>query len=320
VPTDRATLAPAVRGSGPAGRGRTRPARSASRRRVNRLGLALVAPAFVVIAVLVLYPTVSSVIGSFQRYELTDPNRGFTGLRNYVEVLSDQTFQQSLLNTGGYFVVITLAVLLMGLGTALWLQSLKGVWRAIALTVIVLPWSIPGTVAGVLWSFILNPTGSGLLNSVLKSVGLISSYQAWLNKPIAGIIVIGLTVAWSAVPLGVVVLLAGLEGIPREIYEQSLVDGAGRLKQFGSITLPLLRPALAIVLLNGAVLSIGLFDQVYVLVGLDPDKVTIAGSMYLYAFRDFNFGFGFAASVVATAITAAISLVYLRLVYREEEY
>jgi ABC-type sugar transport system permease subunit len=98
------------------------------------------------------------------------------------------------------------------------------------------------------------------------------------------------------------------------------VDGANRLKQFVSITLPLLRPAIAIVLLNGAVLAIGLFDQVYVLVGLDPSRITIAGQMYLYAFRDFNFGFGFAASVIATAITAAISLVYLKLVYREEEY
>lgn len=299
---------------------RSRPAHSRSRRRVNRLGLALVAPAFAVIAVLVLYPSISSIVGSFQRYELTDPNRSFSGFRNYVEVLTDPAFLQSLANTAGYFVVITLAVLLMGLATALWLQSLRGVWRAVALTVVVLPWAVPGTVAGVLWSFILNPTGAGLLNSVLKSLNLISGYQAWLNMPLAGIVVIGLTVAWSAAPLGVVVLLAGLEGIPREIYEQSLVDGAGRAKQFVSITLPLLRPALAIVLLNGAVLSIGLFDQVYVLVGLDPQKITVAGSMYLYAFRDFNFGFGFAASVIATAITAAISLVYLGLVYREEEY
>jgi ABC-type sugar transport system permease subunit len=273
-----------------------------------------------VIALLVLYPSTSSIVGSFQRYELTNPSRAFSGVRNYAAVLTDPTFVQSLLNTAGYFVVITLAVLVMGLGAALWLQSLHGGWRAVALTMIVLPWSVPGTVAGVLWSFILNPTGAGLLNSVLTSLHVVGSSQAWLNKPIAGIVAIGLTVAWSAVPLGVVVLLAGLEGIPREIYEQSLVDGAGRLKQFSSITLPLLRPALAIVLLNGAVLSIGLFDQIYVLVGLDPQKITIAGSMYLYAFRDFNFGFGFAASVIATAITAAISVVYLRLVYREEEY
>ncbi|MGN6741977.1 MAG: carbohydrate ABC transporter permease [Amnibacterium sp.] len=172
---------------------RRRPARTAARRRRNRLGLALVAPAFAVIAVLVLYPSLSSVLGSFQRYELTDPNRSFSGVRNYALVLADPTFLQSLANTAGYFVVITLAVLLMGLATALWLQSLHGAWRAVALTVVVLPWSVPGTVAGVLWSFILNPTGAGLLNSILKSLHLIGSYQAWLNKPFAGIVVIGLT-------------------------------------------------------------------------------------------------------------------------------
>ena len=137
---------------------------------------------------------------------------------------------------------------------------------------------------------------------------------------IAGILVIAVTVAWSATPLGVIILLAGLEGIPRDLYEQSLIDGANRIKQFTSITLPLLRPAIAIVLLNGAVVSIGLFDQVYVLVGLDQSKVTLGGQIYVYAFRDFNFGFGYAASVIATLITAAISVVYLKLIYREEEY
>ena len=313
----RTALRPAT--AAPAGR-TARRARSASRRRLDRLGLLLVAPSALVIAVLVLYPSISSIVGSLQRYELTNPDRAFTGLRNYSAVLTDTTFQRSLGNTAGYFLVITACVLLMGLVMALWLQSLRGPLRAVALTVIVLPWSVPGTVAGVLWSFILNPTGTGLLNSVLRSLSLIGSDQAWLNMPVAGIVVIALTVAWSGVPLGVIILLAGLEGIPREIYEQSLVDGASRTKQFVAITLPLLRPAIAIVLLNGAVLAIGLFDQVYVLVGLDPSKITIAGQMYLYAFRDFNFGFGFAASVIATAVTAAISLVYLKLVYREEEY
>ena len=292
----------------------------AARRRTTRLGLLLVAPSVVVIAVLVVYPSVLSIVGSFQRYELTNPDRNFIGIGNYTAILGDPTFLGSLLNTGGYFVVLTVCVLVFGLIMALWLQSLTGYKRGLGLTIVILPWAVPGTVSGILWSFILNPTGSGLLNSVLKSLGLISSYQVWLNKPVTGIIVIGLTVAWSAVPLGVVILLAGLEGIPKELYEQSTVDGASIIKQFFTITLPLLRPAIAIVLLNGAVLSIGLFDQVYVLVGLDPDKITLAGQMYLYAFRDFNFGFGFAASVVATIITAAISLVYLRVVYREEEF
>jgi multiple sugar transport system permease protein len=304
---------------------RTQPAgpntrRSASRRRINRLGLLLVAPSVLVIAVLVLFPSIRSLIGSSRRYELTDQNHAFNGVQNYRSVLADSDFQQALKNTAGYFVVVSVLVLLIGIVVALWLQSLHGVVRAVALTVVVLPWAVPGTVSGVLWSFVLNPTGTGLLNSLLKSLHLIGSYQAWLNKPIAGILVIAVTVAWSATPLGIIILLAGLEGIPRELYEQSLIDGANRVKQFTSITLPLLRPAIAIVLLNGAVVSIGLFDQVYVLVGLDPSKVTLGGQIYVYAFRDFNFGFGYAASVIATVITAAISLVYLKLIYREEEY
>lgn len=293
---------------------------SAASRRRTRLGLLLTAPSVLVIAILVVYPSIVSIVGSLRRYELTDPNRGFVGLTNYFAILGDPTFQRSLVNTAGYFIVLTVCVILLGLVMALWLQSLHGYSRAIALAVVILPWAVPGAVAGILWSFILNPTGSGLLNSVLKSVGLISSYQAWLNQPIGGIVAIGLTAAWSAVPLGVIILLAGLEAIPKELYEQSRVDGASLIKQFLMITLPLLRPAIAIVLLNGAVLAIGLFDQVYVLVGLDPSKITIAGQMYLYAFRDFNFGFGFAASVIATIITAAVSIFYLRVVYREVEF
>jgi ABC-type sugar transport system permease subunit len=289
-------------------------------RRTDRLGWLLVAPSALVIVLLVLAPSVQSIVGSFQRYTLDDPSRAFIGVRNYLEVLTDTGFDQALLNTAGYFLVITACAFLFGLVMALWLQSLRGWARALALTVVILPWAVPGTVSGVLWSFILRPTGAGLLNSVLKSAGLIDSYQTWLNKPIAGIVAIGLTVAWSAVPLGVIVLLAGLEGIPQDIYEQSLVDGATRMKQFFTITLPLLRPAIAVVLLNAAVLAIGLFDQVYVLVGLDPLKVTMTAQIYLYAFRDFNFGLGFAASVAATLVTAAISVVYLRVVYREEEY
>jgi len=287
---------------------------------VNRLGFLLVSPAILTIGVLVIYPSIRSIIGSLQRYSLTNPRRDFVGLHNYVATLGDSSFEDALRNTAGYFAVITTCVLIIGMLMALWLQSLKGHARAIGLTVVVIPWAVPGIVSGILWSFILNPTGNGLLNSALKSFNLISHYRIWLNEPILGIGLIGLSVAWSAVPLGVVVLLAGLEGIPREIYEQATVDGASRIQQFVKITLPLLRPALALVLLNAAIVSIGVFDQVYALVGLDPNKITLTGQIYLYAFRSFNFGYGFAASVIATIITGGISIVYLKFIYRAQEF
>lgn len=292
---------------------------SARSRQLTRLGWALTSPALVVIIVLVLYPSVRSAAGSFQHYDLTSPGGGFSGVENYRKVLGSSDFQQSLISTAGYFVVLTVCCLVGGMVIAVWLQSLTSRWRAIALTIVILPWAVPGTVAGVLWSFILNPTSSGTLNSLLKSIGVISHYHVWLNSPVSGIIVIGLTLAWSSVPLGVIILLAGLEAIPRELYEQAQVDGSSTLRQYVSITLPLIRPAIAITLLNAAVLSIGIFDQIYVLVGLDPTKVSITGQIYLYAFRDFNFGFSFAASIIALLITGFVSLVYLRVVYHEYE-
>ena len=119
-------------------------------------------------------------LGSFQRYELTDPNRSFSGLPELRRGPHRPTFLQSLANTAGYFVVITLAVLLMGLATALWLEPARRVARGGA-DLIVLPWAVPGTVAGVLWSFILNPTArpAQLRPEVAEPH---RRYQAWLNS------------------------------------------------------------------------------------------------------------------------------------------
>lgn len=289
-------------------------------RQTDRLGWLLVAPAGIIILALVLYPSVVSLIGSLAHYSLMDQDRSFVGVKNYVDVLTDSAFQRSAVTTAMYFLAISVGVLVIGLGMALWLQTLKGHVRGLALCVIILPWAMPGTVSGLLWSFIFTPTGSGLLNSTLTSLHLIGTGQAWLNMPTLGPVLIALTVVWGGAPLGVVIFLAALEGIPRDLYEQARMDGAGSARQFGSITLPLLRPAIAIVLLNAATLAIGLFDQIYVLVGIDPSKITIAGSMYLYAFRDFNFGFGFAAAVIAAVVTTLIAVVYLKGVYREVEY
>ena len=289
-------------------------------RQIDQLGWLLVAPASIVIILVVLYPTAISLFGSLQHYSLVDQDRSFVGIKNYVDVLSDSAFQRSAVTTAMYFVTISIGVLVVGLGMALWLQTLTGRVRGLALCVIILPWAVPGTVSGLLWSFIFTPTGSGLLNSTLTSLHLIGTDQAWLNMPTLGPVLIALTVVWGGTPLGVVIFLAALEGIPRDLYAQSLIDGAGPARQFWSISLPLLRPAIAIVMLNAATLAVGLFDQVYVLAGIDPGKITIAASMYLYAFRDFNFGLGFAAAVIAAIITTLIAVVYLKGVYREVEF
>lgn len=289
-------------------------------RRQGRLGYGLIAPTFLIIVALVLIPALESVLESFRRNNLTSQNHNVVWFDNYISTLTDPAFIQASVNTFVYLVVGLVFALILGLTMALWLQSLHGPWRAIGLVVVIIPWAVPGTVAGNLWALIFNPTSSGLLNTSLRSLHIIENNQVWIAMPFWGLVFISLSFCWGMVPLGAVLLLAGLESVPRDLYEQSIMDGAGRIQQFFRVTVPLIRPSLAIVLVNAGVLAIGIYDQVYVLAGNDPDRISVIGRIYLYAFRDFNFGLGFAASVLATVATVLISAVFLRTVYREEMY
>ena len=295
------------------------PARRPRRGRSAALPYALVAPAIIFVALLALIPAVQSIFESFRRNDLTVQNHDFIWFQNYIATLTDTAFIQAAGNTLVYVAVGLILALVLGMIMALWLQSLRGVARAIGLIIVILPWAVPGTVAGNIWGLIFNPTSSGLLNSVLRSTGIIEQNQVWIAEPFWGLVFIALPFCWGILPLGAILLLAGLESVPRELYEQSVMDGANRIQQFFRITVPLIRPAIAIILVNAGVASIGIYDQVYVLAGNDPDRISVIGKTYLYAFRDFNFGLGYAASVIATVATLLISLIFLRTVYREEK-
>jgi multiple sugar transport system permease protein len=268
--------------------------------------------------VLVLYPLVASLWDSLHSDNLMLPSRAFTGLRNYSLVWHDPAFLQAGENTLGYLAIVTIGALLAGLGVAFWLHSLTR-FRAAALTVVVLPWAVPGIVTGALWSFIFNPV-DGLLNEVLVWAHVISHPQIWLEGRVAGIFFISLSVIWQITPVAAVIFLAGIESIPTELYEEAAVEGASRLEILRRVTLPLLRPSLAIGLLQASVLAIGVFDQVVVLAGYAPGSISVVMQVYLYAFRDLNFGIGIAASMIVTLGTLLVSLVYIKGIYREVSY
>lgn len=277
----------------------------------------LVLPCAAVIGVLVLYPLVLSVIDSVRSDNAIVPTRNFVGARNYITVLTDPSFQHASVNTLVYLAIATLGSLIAGWGIASWLHSIRRV-RATFLALIVLPWAVPGTVNGVLWSFIFNPT-NGLLNDILRGLHIISHNVVWLAGSQTGLIAIGLSLVWQIAPISAVILLAGLENIPKQLYEQAAVDGASGRAAFSRITTPLLRPALAIALLQAGILGISIFDQVYVLSSFSPNTSSVLLQVYLYAFQDYNFGVGMAASMIVTAGTLLLSLFYLKVVYREIE-
>jgi ABC-type sugar transport system permease subunit len=289
-----------------------------SRRRVAKQPYLLVLPALAILAVLVLYPLVVSLWDSVHVDNLEIASHAFTGASNYVHALTDPAFTGASLNTLMYLILATVGSLLGGMVIALWLHSFRR-FRALFLTIIVLPWAVPGTVSGVLWSFIFNPT-NGLLNAMLTSTHLISHNINWLQSSVSGQIFISASLLWQIVPISSVIFLAGLESIPRPLYEQATVDGASGFAVFGRITLPLLRPAMAIGLLNAGILGISIFDQIYVLSGYAPATISAVVQIYLYAFQGFQFGIAIAASMIVTVGTLLVSIFYLKIVYREVTY
>lgn len=302
----------------------TDPRRSISRRRHRpwrRLApYMLVLPAVVIIVGLVVYPLVFSVYSSLHVDNLVYPGLNtFIGLKNYSQVVTDPSFQQALGNTLIYWFLGSMGVLVMALGIANWLHHLAPRWRGLFLTIVILPWAVPGVVTGLLWSFIYNPT-TGVLNATLKALHIISHYVVWFNHPALSLVLITLALLWQIVPLASVILLAGLESIPPAIYEAAQVDGCTSWRRFTQITLPLLRPSLAIVLVQTAVLTIGIFDQIYVLTGYSPSTKSLVMQTYLYAFQNLNFGQGISAALLITLLITALGYLYLRFIYREVSY
>jgi multiple sugar transport system permease protein len=279
----------------------------------------LLLPCLLLIGLLVLYPMAASLYQSFHDDTPFDPANAFVGLRNYRFVAADPNFVQAVGNTGQYLLFTTLGALVLGLAMALWLHHLRR-GRKVALILIMLPWAVPGTVAGVLWSFILKPTDAGLLNAFLLRLHVISAPVVWLAHPLSGVLLITLSLVWQIVPIAAFILYAALQSIPPGLTEAARVDGAGQLGEFFRITLPLLRPALAISMLNTGILAIGIYDQIYVLAGFSPQTISVVGEIYTYSFRDFSFGSGIAASVFVTVATVVVSLFYLKVVYREVAY
>jgi multiple sugar transport system permease protein len=280
------------------------------------LPYAMVAPLLVFIFALALYPTVRTVYGAFVHQDPLSPPNHFVGFGNFTDIFSNPQVRESLWNTGLYIVFgVALSV---GLGTwfALLLQRrFRG--RGVLLALIILPWALPGVVEGVIWSWIYDPT-FGVLNATMKGVGLIQRYQLWLGTHrIETIFFISLVQVWQITPLAALLVLASLQSIPTDLYEAANVDGASGWQSITRITLPLVRPGLAIAAVQGLVMSLNIFDQVYVLNANAPIGSSVMSQTYSITFADLNFGQGYALSLLATVTTIVLSVLVVKIVYRK---
>ena len=187
--------------------------------------------------------------------------------------------------------------------------------RGIVLAILILPWALPSVVSGVLWRRVFDPD-NGLLNSVLLNLHVISEPHVWLASGRGAIVYITLVHVWGVLPLVSLVLLAGLQSIPDEVYSASAVDGAGPWRQFRYVTLPLLRPSIAIALTVGTLLAISIFDEIYVLNGTALNTRSILIQVYNTTFVTADFAHGTALAFLLAAATAILGGGYALLLRR----
>jgi multiple sugar transport system permease protein len=276
-------------------------------------------PLVLIIVILALYPTWLTLSQSFYHVDPLDPPERFVGLKNYADVLSNVDVTNAWTNTFIYAVFGVALTTLAGLCMALALRRpFRG--RGLVLAAMILPWALPGIVEGIIWNWIYDPT-FGVLNSVLSQLHLIGQYQLWISgNRIVSIFFIEIVQVWQVAPLAAILMLASLQNIPEDLHDAASIDGAGWWSELWSMTLPLIRPGIAIAVIQALIASLNIFDQVYVLNGNATTSVSVMMQTYMIAFQNLNFGQGYAISFILTILTMGISVVALRFIYRKVEF
>lgn len=275
----------------------------------RRLGMLLLAPAIALLGAVAMYPIVTTVWLSLHRSILVFHEQHFVGLANWSALMGDARFWGAL-RTTLYFVAVAVTVeLALGLAFALLLHaSFRG--RGLMRAAVLVPWAIPTVVAARLWSWMFN-VDHGVIPSLLPGHEV-----NWLGAPgyalHAGILVD----VWKTTPFVTLILLAGLQAIPAELSRAAQLDGAGPLKIFWSITLPLLRPAIAVAAVFRGLDAMRVFDAVYVLTGGGPANTTETLSIYAYKtmMRSGDFGYGSTIAVATFICVGVLAAAYLKLV------
>ena len=289
-------------------------------RRDNLTGYLLIAPALLLILAIGVVPVLITISYSFQHYLLTEPqNRHFVGFENYIEILGNSSFWLVLKNTAVFAVISMTLELVLGFTGALLMNGAKKGGRSLVRTTVLIPWAVPGIIIAYMFQFLFN-NQLGPVNVILSHFGGASDFS-WLTKPWSAMLVVILADAWKQFPYVALMLLAGLQTIPQELYESAAIDGAGKLKSFFYITLPNLKGILLIVLLFRTMGAIRIFDIIFGITGGGPasSTATLLYQAYKYLFSDMNYGKGSAMSTIITLIILAISILYIRVLGRRDE-
>ncbi|MFF0740204.1 carbohydrate ABC transporter permease [Streptomyces sp. NPDC004111] len=273
--------------------------------------LLLTAPGLALFAAIILYPLLSALFTGFFKQDMRLPGREFVGLDNFAHWLNGD-FLTILKQTLVFTVGATLVPFVFGFALALALNTgLKG--SGFLRGLFLFPWVIPGVVVSFLWMWIFN-ANYGVLNGVLMQTGIIDESVAWLGQPGTAMLAVVVTKTWASFPWMMVMLLAGLQTVPKELHEAASMDGAGSIRRFFAVTWPQVRGVASIVLLLEFIWNFQHFDTIYVLTGGGPagSTETFATAVYRTAFKGFDIGGATALGGLWMLLLLLLVAVYLR--------
>lgn len=267
-----------------------------------------VAPALIIIAVLMYYPMLGTVIESFYSASFINPNPTFVGLGNYREVFSDGAFAQIVENSIVWTVAVVALQNLIGFATALLLnQNLPG--QGLMRSLVLLPWVLPGVVAAILWRFMYDPQ-LGLINSLLISLG--GHGRPWLASASTALAAAIAAAVWKGFPFSTVVYLAALQNVDAEQLEAATIDGAGAVRRLFDVVIPSIREVIAVNLVLTTILTFNYFDMIWVLTRGGPQNAThiFPTKIYELGFGQFRFGLAATYGVMSILLVGVLIPTY----------
>ena len=269
-------------------------------------------PTMILVCVLVFFPIVKAFIDSLYKSSLILPQPVFMGLGNYGKVLKSEIFWQVLWHSFVWTLVVIFFQFLLGLGSAFLLnRDFPG--RNIIRGLIILPWIIPGVIAGMLWNLLYDPQ-LGMLNRFLYDLNIIQRYVTWLADEKLALFAVIFVAIWKGFPFSALMYMAALQGVNQELLDAATIDGAGRWGQFYYVIVPQISPVIRITLLLTATWTFNYFEIIFIMTNGGPGNATHIFPTYIYnvSFRQFRFGLASTYAIITFVILLVFSLMYMR--------
>jgi trehalose/maltose transport system permease protein len=287
-------------------------------RRQTRLAWMLLAPSLAVVVLVAFYPLGQTIYQSFtnKQFLALEPTK-WIGLENYTNLIHDTIFRDAVWTTIKFTLITVAFEFVLGLIIALVVNSnFKG--RGVMRAVMLVPWAIPTVIAAQMWNWMYNDV-YGVVNSLLLKVHLIDHPIAWTAQQNTSLGAVAAVDIWKTTPFVALLLLAGLQVIPGELYEAAATDGANKWQQFWRITLPLLRPAILVALIFRTLDALRVFDVFFVLLGQQQNTQSMAVYVQNTIVTVGDVGYGAAISVAIFLIIAMFVAVYVTFLRVEEQ-